>query len=500
MSSMDAAPGMDELKDLQRRVNHESIKQQFRPKLIGGLNEEDVAQYIEHIEGQFRKLEQENKKYMDENFALKKKLEIQDEEFRTIQDSVESSKHKLNFYMCECKNKDIALKTLTEESIAEIKKLQEEMQHESVERHRLEEQLSQSNMEMEQAKSYAANLDENKRDVEARLAEMMEKNQLLEEHVSDLESERAVSASLKEELDRVADESRERSRQLSESVLELSQLNDYASELEENNRAVEAKLASMVEKNQLLEEYISEMSEENNDSANLKAELERMTDEGRERNKLLSESMLELSQVKDYASVLEETNNEMKIKLDEFENRMMFKEVECDKLIKACQELKEQVEQEIAKNEKQNMYLEMSKQKIFSLEATLSDNITELETLRAKSEKAEQELTLEKARVSSSIINSFKDELENIYKKIEFLESEAEQHVRSINELQQQMSAEQQRASKAESNASEYSKLVESMKQKLYSEQEMLEAQLKRMLEGKTQIQTEINECILNIK
>ena len=46
---------MAELKKLQQRLNHESIKYQFRTKLVGGLHEEDVTRYIEDLENKLKK-------------------------------------------------------------------------------------------------------------------------------------------------------------------------------------------------------------------------------------------------------------------------------------------------------------------------------------------------------------------------------------------------------------------------------------------------------------
>jgi cell division septum initiation protein DivIVA len=71
---------MDDFKKLQQRINHDSIQYQFRSKLIGGLNQDDVTEYIEFIESKFHKLEDENKRELEEIFSLRTKLSNEIEE------------------------------------------------------------------------------------------------------------------------------------------------------------------------------------------------------------------------------------------------------------------------------------------------------------------------------------------------------------------------------------------------------------------------------------
>ena len=76
---------MNELKKLQQRLNHESIRYQFRTKLVGGLHEEDVTKYIEDLENKLKKIEQDNKKTSDDLNSLKTKLKKELEEKECIQ-------------------------------------------------------------------------------------------------------------------------------------------------------------------------------------------------------------------------------------------------------------------------------------------------------------------------------------------------------------------------------------------------------------------------------
>jgi chromosome segregation ATPase len=204
----------------------------------------------------------------------------------------------------------------------------------------------------------------------------------------------------------------------------------------------------------------------------------------------------ELEQSREYAATLEETNMVMTAKLSELENKTKNMEVSNVQIDKLCQELKNQLEAEKTKNEKQIMYLEMSKQKITSLEETVKESMTELEEQRKISDRSEQELQLEKAKASSNKINGFKEELDSIYRKIEVLEDEAAQHVQNINELQHQLSLEQIRANKAENNLSAYSRLVSDFKDKFEKEQNMLEAQYRNFLNNRSQLHSEISDLV----
>ena len=465
MSSVENITGMDELKDLQRRVNHESIKYQFRPKLIGGLNEEDVSQYIEHIEDKFRKLEQENKKYIDENYALKKKFEMQDEEFRNLQGSMESGKHKLNFYITECKNKDIIINTLNETNSSENIKLQNIIVQMTEDREELEGLLTESKQQISQLIEYSEDLENNINNMK------LKKSGLEEENLMNVQR-------LQNEINQIA-------KERNELVSELDKTKKYAASLVGSSNAMKVRM--------------SKLEEENIKTVRLQNEINQMAEKRIELETLLSNSVSEFDETKKYAAGLTESNNVMKAKIEDLEKNVLSGKTVKDELNKVCQELKQQLEIEKAKSEKQSMFLEMSKQKITSLESTISATISELDEQRKISEKAEQELQLEKAKVSSNKLNGFKEELDSIYRKIEILEDEAEQHVNNINELQQHLSQEQSRANKAENNLATYTKLVYSLKEKLSNEQNMLETQLRHLLENSNQLQVEISGCLLNL-
>ncbi|HAQ06511.1 MAG TPA: hypothetical protein DCR24_02915 [Bacillus bacterium] len=120
--------------------------------------------------------------------------------------------------------------------------------------------------------------------------------------------------------------------------------------------------------------------------------------------------------------------------------------------------------------------------------------IEEQKKIRAK---AEEEMKLEKARVSSCKINGFKDEVFNIYQQLEAL---TEDQVKINKELQEQLEIEQKRANKAERSLAEMAKWVSELKDKLYSEQNLFENQFKQMAERYGRFQSEINGCFINLE
>lgn len=435
MSTVDTltGDGMDDLKELQQRLNYESIKHQFRPKLIGGLNEDDVSQYIEYIEDKFHKLEQENKKYMDLNYNLKKQLEAQIEENMSLKENMDDANQRINIYIAESKNKDTLVKSMNDNFSLEKEAFQNEILKMKEGREELESMLSEARITIAESEDCKIRLEEN--------------NDRLKSRIVSLEKENEKIEVLMEDISILTEEKAELEKMLSEVSFKIDQVNEY----ETRQKELESKLKDLEP---------------------------------------------ELKQSKEYTATLEESNKAMTAKLAELENKTKSMEDSNAQIDKLCQELKSQLEAEKSKNEKQIMYLEMSKQKITSLEATVKESMTELEEQRKVTDRAEQELQLEKAKASSNKINGFKEELESIYRKIEILEDEAAQHVQNINELQQQLSLEQIRANKAENNLSAYSKLVSDFKDKFEKEQNMVEAQYRNFLNNRSQLHSEISDLV----
>lgn len=289
MSTVDTLTGngMDDLKELQQRLNYESIKHQFRPKLIGGLNEDDVSQYIEYIEDKFHKLEQENKKYMDLNYNLKKQLEAQIEENMSLQENMDDAKQRINIFIAENKNKDALVKTMNDNFSLEKEALQNEILKMKEGREELESMLSEARITISESEEYKARLEEN--------------NGQLKSKITSLEKENEKIEILMEDISILTDEKAELEKMLSEMSTKINQVNEY----EVRQKELESKLNDIEP---------------------------------------------ELIQSREYAAELEENSNVMAAKLTELENKTKSMEDSNAQIDKLCQELKNQLEAEKSKN------------------------------------------------------------------------------------------------------------------------------------------------------
>jgi len=140
------------------------------------------------------------------------------------------------------------------------------------------------------------------------------------------------------------------------------------------------------------------------------------------------------------------------------------------------------------------MDLVIFKQKIISLEETVTEKLVELEEQRKTKEKAEQELSFEKARVLSYRVNGFKDELSEVLKKLESLQEEASYNLNSSTFLQQQLTIQQNRADKAESDLATFMQILSGAKDKFYSERNPFGDQFKQLVEIQPENEPVINE------
>ena len=159
MSDINTVTGVDtdmkEFKKLQQRLNHEAIRHQFKKKVVGGLDEEDVTKYIEDLEGKFKKLEQEFKKAIDETYSLRIRLNKELEEKDSLLTNIDEFKQDLNDYMVKCTQKDMTIKSINEKHNAENVLLNNEIKQIQQEKNELKYKLNESRIEIEQIKEYA---------------------------------------------------------------------------------------------------------------------------------------------------------------------------------------------------------------------------------------------------------------------------------------------------------------------------------------------------------
>ena len=488
MSDMNSLSGKDDFKNLQKRLNHESIRHQFRSKLVGGLNEDDVTTYIEDIEDKLRKLEQENKKVSDDIFSLRNKFNKELEDNYDLQENLHNTQNDLDTYIVECKNKELIIQSLNEKGSLERDQFHNEINQITEERKELEKMLNESGMEIEHVKKYAEGFEED--------------NSVMKTRIADLEKENLKIGQLNNEIYQMSEERKTFEELLAKSCMEIEHVKKYAAGFKEDNNVMKTR--------------IDDLEKENLKIAQLNNKILQMSEGRKAIEELLAKSCMEIEHVKKYAAGFEEDNSIMKTRIADLEkenlkiaqlNNEILQMSEEQKVLEEllndssmeCKDLEQQIRVEKSCNEKQSKDLAMFNQKISNLEETISEKLMEIKEQRKKNEKAELELNLEKARVLSYKINGFKDEFVNIYKKVENLSEETNQYARNNNELQQHLITEQLRADKAEKDFAELSSMFYSLKDKYYKECNPFDSQFKQIVENRNQLQPEINDWIIKL-
>jgi hypothetical protein len=233
----------------------------------------------------------------------------------------------------------------------------------------------------------------------------------------------------------------------------------------------EKELSVYVDKYEELEFTIQSLNDNNNTLINqLRNENSQLTEERKELEAQLAASGLEAAKLKEYTAEVEQKNSLLEVKIVELEKEL---------------EQKPGVDQQ--------KYLA----KIKALEDTAAEYKAEIEEHRKTTARAEEELKLKKAQVTSCKISGFKDEVFNIYQQLDALTQE---QVQINKELQEQLRIEQLRANKAERHLAVLNKWVTQLKDKLYSEQNLFEVQFKKMAERYTLFQSDINDSFINLQ
>lgn len=360
---------MLEFKKLQQRLNHESIRHQFKKKVVGGLDEEDVTKYIEDIEKKFKMLEQNYRKAMDDTYILRSKLE-----------------------------------------------------EESEGKYLLEKKLSEA----------AAQI--NTHELEFREREM--KYSLLEEQVREKEMKYSL---------------------LEEQLIELRSENEKLCQIEEENIQI----------------------------SELRKRLEEIEEAWESDKDLLGRTRTELESFKYKTGKVEEEITILKANNIELTNKVSAKDYKISEINKVCQDLKQELEIEKSCSEKLNMDLVIFKQKIISLENIINDKLAEIEEQRQYTESIERELSMEKARLLNYKVNGFKEELSEMYQKIEAMQRESDKSIQTSSNLYNQLTAQQNRADKAEKDMAEFMQLLSGAKDKFYNERNPISEQLANLVTSK---------------
>lgn len=133
----------DSLSLIRNKVKEDVIKSDFRRKLIGGISEEDVEDYINMMQLQFQYRENKLKEEIDELINLKDKLRVEfnthiektDEEKKKLLKDLEEAKHSLEDYINQYTEKD--------KQISELESYKEMFEQEKTSKIALNEELEQ---------------------------------------------------------------------------------------------------------------------------------------------------------------------------------------------------------------------------------------------------------------------------------------------------------------------------------------------------------------------
>lgn len=457
---------LSEFKKLQKRLNHEGVRQQFRTKVVGGLNEEDVTNYILALEEKLKKLELDNKKATDEIFSLRSKINLELESKDSLLTNLDELKLDLNTYMVECNQKEEDIASLREKYNLENSLMKSEIHQMTESKKELEKALNESLLEVDEIKTKLS-------DFELSNVELYHKNNKLTE-----EREEIV-------------------RQLSISREEIDYINENAMKFENENQQLIMRVTELETDNNSLNARVSEMLEESMLISVLSEEKIKMAEEIKAYDELLNQSIEKYDQLKKYADNYENENIILKEKIVEIEEKVSTKDIKISEINRTFMDLKHQFEIEKSCNEKLNKDLVIFKQKLTSLQDTINLNLAELEEQKKKAQNVEIELNLEKSKVVSYKINGFREEFADMYEKIANLEFEARQYLESSTILQQQLTIQKNRADKAEYDLGTFMDMLSEVKEKFYNEQINLDEEFEQIFAKRISL-PENNKLIVN--
>ena len=477
INSMPAGKGtnmetdMIELKKLQKRLNHESIRYQFRTKLVGGLNEEDVTKYIEDLENKLKKLEQDNKKTSDEVYSLKTKLNTELDNKQCIQIQLDEAKQNLITAIVEFKQKQMDYKSMNEKYNTENIQLKNEIQQIAGKLTELEKLSTETKNE----KEYSVDLQDENNALKTRIFEITEENI---QYTEELEAIKKL---------------------LNQSRIECAQLKETSSKLENENSQIKIK--------------ISELSYEIIHIDNLKNENKQMAEEIMAYEELLNQTSIEFDQIEINSNKLKNENILLNERISELEKDIHEKDYRFNEINDVYEKLEEQLKIEKLRSEnieeqlkteklcseKLNSDSVILKQKINSLQQTINEKLKELEEQKRISEDAVLQLNVEKAEVFHYKINGFKEEFSSIYEKMESLEYEAKQSAKLNGILKQQLSVQHSRAEKAEDDLAKIIKLLSEVEDKFYNKRDILGDEFIQLIEKQISKQPEKNGKIINL-
>lgn len=166
----------DSLALLRNKVKEEVVISDFRRKLIGGISEEDVEDYINTVRKQAEYKENKLNDKIEELISSRDQLKV---EYNTYVKNAEEEKKKLQKELTEtiqnleqCKTTDLQISNYEEKYKAELEGLRYELNKVSTERNELKSQLSNIYKDMDNSKAALVSFENEKRLYELQIGEL----------------------------------------------------------------------------------------------------------------------------------------------------------------------------------------------------------------------------------------------------------------------------------------------------------------------------------------
>jgi chromosome segregation ATPase len=157
-TNMSILSGMSDINNMQLKLNQESVRNQFKPKMIGGT--EMSGQASENTYKVEENSKNDNRDISNEIISIRKRLKEETEEKKRLQADMDEVLKELNSYIAECNNKDLIIKTMGEKQSSQNIKLQNEIHSIEEEKKNTEKQLAEYNIKIKKINDYSSGLEE----------------------------------------------------------------------------------------------------------------------------------------------------------------------------------------------------------------------------------------------------------------------------------------------------------------------------------------------------
>ncbi|ALC88559.1 hypothetical protein AM500_01190 [Bacillus sp. FJAT-18017] len=252
----------EELLELRRKINKDTMKSNFRPKFIGGINEKDVQEYIDSIEDKYQLIEQSLKRNMQEMLTSRNKLQRELESFKAaaleekqnLLEKLDLAQKELSFY----KEKYNDVQLINDQPDPKVADLQTQVGTMTEKLGYLQNQVANGRQENERLQEYSAGLQRENITLTEKLNELEQQsysvNNLKRQLIS-LEHALAEKSAETEELKQKYDKAEEE-LMLEKARTSGSKINDFKNDLFHVYQRLETLTEEQVRLNEELQQQV----------------------------------------------------------------------------------------------------------------------------------------------------------------------------------------------------------------------------------------------------